>query len=125
MNKFVYVAGPYTAGDPLENTKRAIAVSNTLLEAGYVPFCPHLSHYWHLLHPQEYDVWIDYDMEWLLKCDCVLRLDGESAGADGEVNEAEIQDMQVYYGDAGLTQLLQEAVSAMLDRWDAARKKES
>ncbi len=57
----VYVAGPYSTGDPVMNTARAIDVGTTLLRRGYAPFVPHLTMFWHFAHPQPYETWLDYD----------------------------------------------------------------
>lgn len=95
----VYVAGPYSNNDPAkieENVQYAIHISNCLLNLGYVPFCPHLTHYWHLTHPQEYQTWLDYDNEFLRCCDVLLRLPGLSSGADSEVALALELEMPVF-----------------------------
>ena len=81
---YVYVAAPYTDPDPVENTHRAVKECNCLREMGYTPFCPHLTMLWHTICPQPYRYWLDYDMEWLAKCDVLLRLPGRSNGADEE-----------------------------------------
>lgn len=86
--KTVYIAGPYTHPDPVENTNKAIRVGDYLRELGYTPYIPHLSLLWHMVCPHEPDYWYKYDLEWLAKCDCLLRLSGESWGADQEVNFA-------------------------------------
>lgn len=81
----VYVAGPYTA-DPDACTRAAITAGNELLDAGHAPFVPHLAHYWHTLHgPRGYEDWMRIDLAWLRAADVVLRLPGESAGADREI----------------------------------------
>jgi hypothetical protein len=41
-------------------------------------------------------------MEWLAVCDCVLRLPGESKGADAEVKFAQEIGKPVYYSIAEL-----------------------
>lgn len=81
----VYVAGPYTKGDVAVNVRTAILVGNDLMSFGYVPFIPHLTHFWHLLYPRQYEFWLAYDNCWLPFCDFVCRIPGESAGADKEV----------------------------------------
>lgn len=81
----VYVAGPYTKGDVARNVATAIEAAETLLNLGHTPFVPHLTHFWHLLYPHPYETWLAYDNVWLMQCDAVLRLPGESAGADAEV----------------------------------------
>lgn len=89
MKLKVYVAGPYSFPCPTENTKTAIHVGEMLHEAGYVPFIPHLTHLWEQFHKHTYDEWLAYDAHWLRVCDAVLRIPGESKGADREVAEAE------------------------------------
>ena len=84
----VYVAGPYTKGDVALNVRRALAAGQQLVEAGHAPFVPHLTHFWHLVFPGPYEQWIRLDLEWLPFCNALVRLSGESAGADGEVKVA-------------------------------------
>ena len=43
--KHIFIAGPY-AGDQAVNVRRAIEVANKLLLRGYVPYVPHLTHFW-------------------------------------------------------------------------------
>lgn len=92
----VYVAGPYTKPDPCANTNRAVAVGHELWELGFVPFVPHLSHFWHTMIPRPYQDWLDYDLVWLAECDAVLRLPGESSGAEVEVRAANEQGIPVF-----------------------------
>lgn len=95
--RFIYVAGPYTNGDVGENVRNAILAGDRLLDKGYLPYIPHLTHFWHLLSPKDYCVWTSMDLAWLDKCDAILRLPGESKGADFEVNCAMLSGMPVYY----------------------------
>lgn len=81
----VYVAGPYTKGDVALNVRAALTAGEHLSEAGFVPYVPHLSHFWHLVHPHPVDFWYQYDMHWLECCDCLLRIPGDSHGADEEM----------------------------------------
>lgn len=100
----VYVAGPISIGDQAVNVRKAIIASSELLERGYAPYCPHLTHYWQTVAPQAYETWITLDFEWLPLCDCLLRLPGESKGADREVAFAEERGIPVYY-DLGFFQM--------------------
>jgi hypothetical protein len=93
-----YIAGPYTQGDPAVNTATALAVADKLLTLGYMPFLPHLSHYWHVRYPHDYETWMTYDRSWQLLCDCLIRLPGESSGADREVTLANQMGQPVFYG---------------------------
>jgi len=94
---FLYCAGPYTTTDPVENTHKAIKLCNELREEGYVPFCPHLTLLWHAICPQPYRFWLDYDKQWLKKCDVLFRMPGVSSGADEEVNLANSLGIPVVY----------------------------
>lgn len=86
----VYVAGPITLGDVDQNVERAIHVGKLLLDAGYAPFIPHLSHFAEPLSTWTadlmcYEKWLDLDRSFIAVCDALVRLPGESRGADREV----------------------------------------
>lgn len=104
----VYVAGPYTKGDPLDNTLTAIDAADKLLRLGYVPFIPHLSHFWDERHPHEYQTWIDWCLEWVKCCDAILRLPGESKGADIETELAFGIDIPVFHSIEELHEAMQD-----------------
>ena len=95
----VYLAGPYTKPDPVENTNRMIHIANALLDAGVIPIVPHLTMFWHLLCPRPYEHWLEYDLQVMLRCDVVLRVPGESGGADGEVRAARRAGIPVLYAE--------------------------
>ena len=84
----VYVAGPYTKGDVALNVRRAIGAAETLVEMGHTPLVPLLTHLWHLMSPHPWEYWMALDMAWLPVCDVLLRLPGESRGADMEATRA-------------------------------------
>jgi hypothetical protein len=92
----IYIAGPYTRGDTAQNVREAISAGDYVSRMGHTPFIPHLTHFWHFLYPHEIQFWYAQDIEWLKTCDAVLRLEGESAGADHEVELAEKWGMPVY-----------------------------
>ena len=93
----VYVASPYTLGDVAVNVKKQIDAVDELMNKGFAPFAPLYSHFQHMVHPRPYQDWIKIDLEWVRVCDCVLRLEGESSGADGEVKLAKELNIPVYY----------------------------
>jgi hypothetical protein len=86
--KVVYIASPYTKGDCAVNVRNTILMADKLVEAGFLPFWPLSSHFWHLVSPHPYEYWTEMDLEWIYHCDCILRLPGESSGADAEVKFA-------------------------------------
>jgi len=102
----VYIAGPYSKGDVVQNVRDAIFAANELAELGLIPFIPHLTHFWHFLCPHELDFWYAYDLEWLNVCDVVLRLPGESSGADEEVAFARQRGMTIYSSIAEIRSIL-------------------
>lgn len=85
----IYLAGPYSQPDPVQNTHVVLKVADALLAAGFVPLVPHLSLAWHLVSPKPYAVWLAYDHELLKRCDAVLRIPGFSVGATQECRLAE------------------------------------
>ena len=84
----VYVAGPYTLGDNTLNLRKMILVADDLFELGFAPYVPLLNHFWHLVAPKSEEVWLKLDFEFITACDILLRMPGESAGADAEVAHA-------------------------------------
>lgn len=92
----IYIASPYTSGDTLQNVHRQIEAAEQLRAAGHLPFWPLHSHYWHELFPHDWKFWMDMDLEWIPHMDAVLRLPGESLGADMEVERAKDLRLPVF-----------------------------
>jgi hypothetical protein len=92
----VYVAGPYSNGDPQTNVDNAIDVGEQITQMDADPFVPHLNHYRHLRHAHDNQHWIDEDLRWLDVCDALYRMPGDSKGADGEVAYAEAHGIPVF-----------------------------
>ena len=92
---FVYISGPYsgpTLEDRLANTEYAIHFYLVLIQKGYTPFCPHLTHFAHEYGLTkgieiDYEEWMRQDLLWVEKCDVLLRL-GPSPGANRERDHA-------------------------------------
>ncbi len=93
----VYIASPYTIGDAAENVRRQIDCANVLMNKGFAPYAPLTSHLHHIVHPRSHENWMKQDLEWVKACDCLLRLSGESKGADIEVKYAKDIGIAVYY----------------------------
>ena len=94
----VYIAGPYTKGDAAVNVRNCVLAAEQVRAKGHLPIVPLLSHFWHCMSPHEYRYWMDMDLEWVeLYADCVLRLPGESKGADMETALATELGKPVYY----------------------------
>ena len=85
-NRRVYVAGPInTGGNVSANVRAGVDAAERLLNAHLFPYCPHLTHFWDILYPHDRSVWLALDHEWLITCDALVRLPGDSLGADQEV----------------------------------------
>jgi hypothetical protein len=92
---FVYIASPYTKGDPCINARFQCATFDVLLGDGLVlPYAPLISHFQHTMFPRPYQDWVQYDLDIIPRFDACLRLDAvgpngyaetRSSGADGEV----------------------------------------
>jgi hypothetical protein len=83
--KRIYIAGPYSQLSPAVNTEIAIMEGHALLDLGFAPFVPHLTHYMQCVQDRPYEDWLQLDFAWLRVADGVLRLPRASSGADREV----------------------------------------
>jgi Domain of unknown function (DUF4406) len=106
----VYIAGPYTSGDPVRNTHAAMKKWMSLWIHGFIPICPHWTMFQHFLTPLEKDEWLEYDQYVLAKCDAVLRLPGASEGADAEVEYATHNGIPVFFNDTALLEFFKHAL---------------
>lgn len=96
MSKLVFISGPYTYPDPVINTRLICDAWHVLRNRGFIPFAPHLSLLLHFHEPRDIQFWYDYDIDVMKRCDIVLRIPGESAGADNEVKIARDLGIPVY-----------------------------
>lgn len=91
--KLIYIAGPLTTGgDEFMNVRRAIDVAEELWDLGFVSYIPHFSAFWVFALPRagmhDHERWLQFDFNIILRCDAVLRIPGDSKGADAEVTFA-------------------------------------
>ncbi len=117
----IYIASPYTKGDVAVNVRTSILAAEQVRAKGHLPFAPLLSHFWHCMSPYEYEYWIAMDLEWALACDAILRLPGESSGADGEVALCKYWGKTIYYSIDDVPTILAVPVKML----DAAPIKQS
>lgn len=125
-----YVAGPISKGDLCANVNQATAAFLALAKAGCAPMCPHWAVYakpayrsgpcldlvvceataeggTELTHAD----WLGIDLAWVDVCDFLVRLPGESAGADAEVARAYERGIPVFF-NLNSALLYAEAASA-------------
>lgn len=116
----VYLAGPYSKPDPVENTHRAVRAAEELMHFGVVPLVPHLTLLWHLVSPHEVEWWYAYDLELLARCDALVRLPGRSTGAVREERTARKLGLPIFaFEPHGLTEM-----SVWQSEWVREREKE-
>lgn len=107
----VYIASPYTKGDPAINTHFQCRMFDRMVSDGIVtPYAPLWSHFQHTMFPRSYQFWIDYDNAMIdsYLFDACLRLNAEcasvpnyliseSSGADAEVERFKKMGLPVFY----------------------------
>lgn len=93
----VYIASPYSIGNKEKNVRASQCIGNELINNGFCPIIPLLSHYQHIYYPQTYEKWLEMDFEIIKRCDCVLVLPGESKGVDMEIVHAIRNEIPVHY----------------------------
>lgn len=110
----VYIAGPITRGNLAANVNRATAAFVALAKAGFAPFCPHWSVYSKPCEPSGesecectgtrdgngemgHGDWIGVDLPWVSCADALLRLPGDSLGADAEVSCAILSGVPIFF----------------------------
>lgn len=97
-NRLVFVSGPLnSSGSVDDNIRNACLVGHYLIERGFVPYVPHLSFFWNMMHKRDEGYWMEHDKRVILHCVAVLRLPGESRGADEEVEFAGQNGIKVMY----------------------------
>lgn len=112
----LYIAAPYTRPDPVMNTHRVCQVATFIVErTDWVPVVPHLTLLWHAIVPREIEWWYAYDLRLLSACDALLRLPGESTGADREVAEAIERGIPVLSASS----FRHEVQAGITERWSA------
>jgi hypothetical protein len=97
MRPRIYIAAPYTKGNIAVNVRAAINAWHELWVSGYAPFCPHLCHFLELQKALDYTAWLEYDFIWVRQCHALIRLPGESEGADQEVALASNLGKPIFY----------------------------
>lgn len=96
MRLKIYIAGPISKGDRDLNFSQAAEAQERLMALGFAPLNPMLS----MKHPNAFDIpwklWMACDYPWVLCADAILRLPGESQGADVEVALASQHGIPVF-----------------------------
>ncbi len=96
--KYLYLAHPITKGNPFHNVHEACKQADILMKRGFIVMVPGLSALYDMIIPTHYEVYMTQDFAWIERCDCIIRLPGESSGADREIEHAKSLGKQVFYG---------------------------
>lgn len=95
----VYIACPMTKGHRIHNMRNAIDAAEAIAKTGNTPYIPNLNDMWELVYPNhDYEFWLKMDFEVIERCHVLVRLPGESPGADREVKFAQELQMPVFFG---------------------------
>jgi len=109
----LYVAAPYRKPDPVANTHAVCRVAIEIYErTEWCPFVPHTSLVLHMVAPREDQYWLDYDLHILRHCVAIVRLPGESPGADAEIEEAKRIGIRIL----GIDEIPAEALACWLSK---------
>lgn len=92
----VYVAGPMSLGDLMDNVAYGMKVGKRMVVDGFAPYVPMLDAFMHF-PDGSYEMLLEWDFAWIARSDALYRLNGASAGADREVEFAGKQGIPVFY----------------------------
>lgn len=85
----IYLASPYTQGDTNTNVRVQCQLAESVRRCGHYAFAPVVhSHARHFLKPQTWDYWIEECLEFVARCDYLIRWGGPSKGGDLELERA-------------------------------------
>lgn len=97
-----YLAGPFSS-NPVANTRNAIVIADRIQATGLLTVhVPHLNILWDFICPHDDQYWLDYDYAILVRSNVLLRIPGDSPGADDEVPYAMERDIPVFYTEMEL-----------------------
>lgn len=92
----IYISGPITRGDKIHNHHQAILAHRELIKLGFSVINPMVSmtYEWNSEIPHE--AWLENDLPHVAAAEAVLRLPGESLGAEMECLYAEECGVPIY-----------------------------
>lgn len=92
----VYISGPISRGDQEHNFNQSIVAQRELIRLGFSPLNPMLTMKFPGHESISHQEWIDCDLPWVEMSNAVLRLPGESIGADMETDHAKKLGIPVF-----------------------------
>lgn len=97
LKGLVYVAGPMTLGVRQDNLNAAMEAGSALLRLGWTPIMPQLSYDFVDKYKFTWEQMLAADFCIILNCVAIIRLPGESKGADAEEEFTRSLGKPVYY----------------------------
>lgn len=116
-----YIAGAYSKPEPVANVAVACRFASWLIDHGHNVFVPHLNVLLHFMEARSWDDWLSLDMDWVESCDVLIRLPGESKGADREVIHA-MDKLIPYYALTENTERERDRLLHWLADWKATKE---
>jgi Domain of unknown function (DUF4406) len=92
----IYIAGPYTYGFPGRNVTHALSIADKILDLGFYPYVPHLTHFWDMIYPRTYESWMELDLIFLEICHGLFHIEGASRGVEIEIKRAKELYMPIF-----------------------------
>lgn len=114
------MSGPITKGNRSWNFYQAAEAQRMLLDAGYAVLNPMLSMAHMDGHNISWETWIASDLAFIEVCDLIVRLPGESKGADLEVAHAIERGIPVFNATIENLPFALDFISTSLAKMDAA-----
>ena len=98
LKPLVYLAGPYSKGDQALNVRCQIKLwTQLMIENVVTPYAPLLSHFVHLIDPQEYEIWMLHSFEMLEHCDAMLSRDAVEQSVNYRQSESSGRDREIRF----------------------------
>lgn len=96
----VYLSGPLSKGDRSHNVCQFMQAHEILMDKGFAVLNPGLTANLPWAWEKSHADWIASDLPWVETADWLVRLPGESVGADMEVDHAFTRGIPVLYVDS-------------------------
>lgn len=94
-----YISGPISKGNRADNLFQTMPAHAALMQAGVAVVNPMLTMLLDFAWSSDFPhgLWLSQDYKVVERVDCVLRMPGDSLGADGEVEHALAHGKRVFY----------------------------
>ena len=95
--KVIYLAGPLEPSGRIDYIRAAVEVAEEILTYHCSAIIPHtMTVMWGYAYPKSKSTWLALDKAIIAKCDAILRIPGDSEGADEEMRFAKSVGIPIY-----------------------------